>query len=305
MRNLLLASVMTLSFITSAYADDIVVGTFGPWKVSSGTTESRPSCQIQTGNYDQEGLELFAGASHPGEFDLIVSRLSWMPHFQQGSQQTMTFNWSSGPQTLVGTTDSYLIQFKLNASNFPQFLHGFTSGASVGTNVQGVPTGQNTFDLTGTSAAVAALAKCVQDRGIAPLPWPSSNKTTSSGAPTSPSSSSSVVPPPVDQEAPTNSLATASDMRAWMRGSFVITELDTEGLCGIIPLPNIHSGILQVESVLQSRDGMPQLATEGLADNALAVAEHQNMHDACIKAAEPTTLSTMWNVIHAGQQAGY
>jgi hypothetical protein len=154
---------------TAARADQ-TLGTFGTWKVTSGTTQNQPSCNITWSTADDAlTLILSANLSSPTTFSLYLWRSNWL--FPPGSTQSVTLNFDGKPQVLSGNGINHTITVNLDATTFRPFLHGFTGGRSLSIAAPGDAT-PGLIGLEGTTAAVTELGQCTVADGFTQLPAP-------------------------------------------------------------------------------------------------------------------------------------
>lgn len=112
-------------------------------------------------------MALSADQAQPTIFTLTISS----PYaFPADGPQHLTLFYDRGMQGLAGLASGSSIAVPLDASNFPQFLHGFTAGRSM--LIAEGPHPAYSVNLTGSSAAVSALGQCTEAEGFTQLPPP-------------------------------------------------------------------------------------------------------------------------------------
>jgi hypothetical protein len=112
-------------------------------------------------------VSLLADLAQPTKFTL---KITGPYQFPAAASQSVTLYFDKGFQVLAGTADGNSISIILNASSFPQFLHGFTAGQTML-----IAEGANppfTMSLAGTSSAISALGKCTVAADFTQLPPP-------------------------------------------------------------------------------------------------------------------------------------
>lgn len=112
-------------------------------------------------------MSLTADQAAPAIFTLAISG----PYaFPADGAQRLALYYDRGFQSFSGTASGNSISVPLDASSFPQFLHGFTAGRSMLIAEGKHPT--YSVNLTGSSAAVSALGRCTEAGGFTQLPPP-------------------------------------------------------------------------------------------------------------------------------------
>lgn len=112
-------------------------------------------------------MSLTADQAAPAIFTLTIAGSYTFP--SDGAQRLALY-YDHGFQAFSGMASGKSISIPLDASSFPQFLHGFTAGRSML-----IAEGEHpaySVNLTGSSAAVSALGQCTEAEGFTQLPPP-------------------------------------------------------------------------------------------------------------------------------------
>lgn len=134
---------------------------------NSPSASGSQTCSMTADLGSSWSMSLTADQAAPSMFTLGISG----PYaFPSDGPQRLTLYYDRGFQTLAGTASGSTISIPLDASSFPQFLHGFTASRSMLIAEGAHPA--FSVNLIGSSAAVSALGQCTEAEGFTQLPPP-------------------------------------------------------------------------------------------------------------------------------------
>lgn len=134
---------------------------------NSPSASGSQTCSMTADLGGSWSMSLTADQAAPSIFTLAISG----PYaFPANSAQRVALYYDRGFQALKGTASGSTISIPLDASSFPQFLHGFTAGRSMLIAEGKHP--RHPVNLAGSSAAISALGRCTEAHAFTQLPPP-------------------------------------------------------------------------------------------------------------------------------------